>query len=56
MTKKELTTQDQAAWFAFTLDQVAEDLYGEFGYDTCDFEQKKSIIKEIIERGWMQLT
>ena len=38
-----------AIQFVDTMDVYAQNLYGEFGYDTCDTEQKSEIIKAMFE-------
>jgi len=48
---KQKMIQDHARWLLQTMDIVAEDLTGEFGYDTCTQEQKLKVLQEMIENG-----
>ena len=38
-----------AIQFVDTMDVYAENLYGEFGYDTCDQHEKQAVIKLLID-------
>ena len=34
------------------LDQLADELYAEFGFATCSTDQQEIILKEFIKRGY----
>ncbi len=48
---KQSMIRDHARWLLQTLDIEAEGLFGEFGYDTCNQEQKLAVLAEMIENG-----
>jgi len=48
---KKSMIRDHSRWLLQTLDIEAENLFGEFGYDTCNQEQKLAVLAEMIENG-----
>lgn len=44
------TAKDFSRWLQFTMDETAEELFGEFGYATCTEEEQRAIIADIYER------
>lgn len=48
------TNKDLARFLKQSMDIIAEERFGEFGYDTCTEEEKLEILKEIFERGWIE--
>jgi hypothetical protein len=48
---KQKMVKDHARWLLQTLDITAEELHGEFGYDTCNQEEKLAVLAEMIENG-----
>jgi hypothetical protein len=51
MKKAKNQTSDLASWLYMTLDVLAQERYGEFGYATCTCDQQKEIIIEMVERN-----
>ncbi len=45
------TINNHSRWLLQTMDITAECLFGEFGYDTCNQEQKLAVLAEMIENG-----
>lgn len=45
------TNKEKAAWLKQTLDILAENTQGEFGYDTCDEQGKLRILEELFSSG-----
>lgn len=48
---KQKMIKDHARWLLQTLDITAEELHGEFGYDTCSHTEKLEVLQEMIEKG-----
>jgi hypothetical protein len=51
MKKAKNQNSDLASWLHMTLDVLAQEKYGEFGYTTCTCDQQKEIIIEMVERN-----
>lgn len=51
MQKAKNQNSDLASWLHMTLDVLAQEKYGEFGYATCSHEEQKQIIEEMVERN-----
>ena len=45
-----VTPSDFARWLQFTMDMEAEEMYGEFGYNTLTEVQQREILMELYER------
>ena len=48
--KSPATPSDKAAWLDYTLDMEAEEMFGEFGFDTLNPIEKREVLKELFER------
>ena len=48
--KSPATDEDKARWLSYTLDMEAEEMFGEFGFDTLNGDQKFEIFKELFKR------
>jgi len=47
-TKQDIILKGQSGWIMLTLDVVAEELFGEFGYATLNPEQQQQVWIEIL--------
>ena len=47
---RKVTAKDFSRWLQFTMDETAEELFGEFGYATCTEAQQRAILADIYER------
>lgn len=45
---KKATIKDEASWLSTTLDIYAQDMYGEFGYNTCTEKEQLQVLEAII--------
>ena len=45
-----VTSSDFARWLQFTMDMEAEEMFGEFGYNTLTEVQQREILMELYER------
>lgn len=50
-----ISTKEKASWLQYTLDQVADGMFSEFGYDTLTTDEKKQVLEHIIEEGWITI-
>ena len=48
------TNKDLAMFLKQSMDILADELFAEFGYDTCKESEKKEILIELFERGWIE--
>ena len=48
--KSPATAEDKARWLTYTLDMEAEEMFGEFGFDTLDGDEKFKVFKELFKR------
>ena len=48
------TNKDLAMFLKQSMDILADELFAEFGYDTCKESEKIEILTEIFERGWIE--
>ena len=46
-----VNNRDKATWLLITMDEFAENEIGEFGYDTCNRDQKIMVLKAMLENG-----
>ena len=42
--------KDKARWLKYTLDILADELHGEFGYDTCKEDEKLNVLEELFNQ------
>ena len=48
------TNKDLAMFLKQSMDILADELFAEFGYDTCKESEKIEILKELFNREWIQ--
>lgn len=53
--EKELMTNVEAAWLMEKLNEYAEDMFGEFGFDTCHSGEQYVILKRMLYKGVIKL-
>ena len=45
------TNKEKAGWLLMTMNIEAENMFGEFGFDTCSELEKAQVIEQMIEDG-----
>ena len=48
--KSPATAEDKARWLSYTLDLEAEEMFGEFGYDTLTGDEQRKVLEELFKK------